>query len=220
MPESSTRARLHEANVHVETATKALAQAEVLAKKASAELENEKIAFQNSVVVKHQVLEWRINALKENSSDPMPSDLVEARREAASAQENLEHAELVLQRLNHEYESAEQNLKSAQKYKQECVSAVVVEEAQALIAELATVNERRRHLRLVLQGLNIGNGAEANRVAGNLIHAGLQDREVSLPMDRSPIRKASSFWTSFSEALAENPLATAGDYPTWQSLWL
>jgi hypothetical protein len=149
----------------------------------------------------------------------MPIDLIEARRESESVQDGLEHAEAVLAHLNLEYEACQKNFQAAEKTKADAVNAVIVEQAESLITELANLNERRHHLRLVLQGLSLGNGAEAGRVAGNLIHTGLQDLEVSLPMDRSPVTKAARFWTSFSTALAESPDAAPGDYPSWQSLW-
>jgi hypothetical protein len=219
MPETSTRARLREANANLETATKELAQAEVLAKKAVTQKELAAAEVQNSMVTSNGVIQWRINALKTNSVDPMPADLIEARREGALAQENLEHAEIVLTHLNLEYEAAQENLKSAEKAKADAVNAALVEQAKALIADLADLNARRNHLRLVLQGLTLGSGAEAGVLAGSLIHEGMLDTVCDLPMDRSPIMKASRFWTSFSTALETNAEAAPGDYPTWQSLW-
>jgi hypothetical protein len=142
-------------------------------------------AVQSSHVTYNVVIQWRINALKTNSVDPMPADLIEARRESALAQENLEHAEAVLAHLNLEYEVSQQNLQSAEKSKADAVNAVLVEQAKALVADLGALNEKRQHLRLVLQGLSLGTGAEAGRIAGNLIHEGMLDTVSDLPMDRS-----------------------------------
>jgi hypothetical protein len=219
MPETSTRARLREANAILETATQAEAQSEALVKKAEKELGTAQAAVQNSVAVKHDVIQWRLNVLKANSVEAMPADLIEARRESASAQEDLEHSQAVLAHLELEYAAAKQNLASAQKGKDDAVNALLAEGATALITELADLNARRHHLRLVLQGFTLGVGTEAGRVASNLIHTGLQDNVSDLPMDQSPVRKASSYWTSFSTALETNAAAEPGEYPTWQSLW-
>jgi chromosome segregation ATPase len=220
MPESPTRARLSEINAILETAKRELAQAEVLAKRAAKELATAKAAFQNSVTVKHDVLQWRISALKANSTDPMPADLVEARRESASAQEDLEHSEAVLSHLNLEYEAAQENLKSAEREKVAAVNAVVLEEAKALVSELTSVNERRHHLRLVLRGLTLHSATPQNyTLAQNLINSGLQDDDRQLPMSHSPIQKASAYWRSFSDALVSSADAKPGDYPTLESLW-
>jgi hypothetical protein len=220
MPESPTRARLSEINAILETATKELGQSELLAKRAVTQKELAAAAVQNSMVTSNGVIQWRINALKTNSVDPMPADLIEARREGALAQENLEHAEAVLTHLNLEYEAAEQNLKSANTEKVAAVNAVVLEEAKALVAELTSVNERRHHLRLVLRGLTLHSATPQNyNLAQNLINSGLQDDDRQLPMSHSPIQKASAYWRSFSDALVSSADAKPGDYPSMQSLW-
>jgi hypothetical protein len=220
MPESSTRARLREADANLETATKELAQAEVLAKKADAQKGLAESAVQNSLVTSNGVIQWRINALKTGSADPMPADLIESRRESALAQENLEHAEAVLAHLNLEYEAAQQNLTSAEREKVAAVNAVVLEEAQSLVAELAELCAKRHHLRLVLRGLTLHSATPQNyNLAQNLINSGLQDDDRQLPMSHSPIQKASAYWRAFSDALVSSADAKPGDYPTWQSLW-
>jgi hypothetical protein len=220
MPESSTVAQLREASAIVETAKKELGQAESISKKATAELERARAEFQSSTMVRQQVLQWRIQSLKSGSVTAMPSDLVESRREAASIAENLEHAEAVLAQLNQEYESAQKNLKSAEREKVAAVNAVVLEQAQSLVAELTDLYAKRHHLRLVLRGLTLHTATPQNyTVAQNLINSGLQDDDRQLPMNQSPIQKASIFWKTFADALETNADAKPGEYPTLQSLW-
>ena len=116
--------------------------------------------------------------------------------------------------------SLQENLKSAEREKVAAVNAVVLEQAQSLVAELTDLYAKRHHLRLVLRGLTLHTATPQNyTVAQNLINSGLQDDDRQLPMSQSPIQKASIFWKTFADALETNADAKPGEYPTLQSLW-
>jgi hypothetical protein len=218
-PSLAPRELLKQRAAAVEAAKIELQRAQAFADKSARMLEIATAEFKQSQTVSHDVRAFKIAAFKKGSTDPLPTDLIEARREAIFAAEEFEHAEAVAGQMSNELAAAQGNLAAAESAKRDAVSAVVIEGAMSLIEELSRVNERRHHLRLVLQGLTVGTGAEAGRVASNLIYTGLQDHDQQLPMSRSPIKKAEAFWEGYSKSLAESPDAAVGEYPTLESLW-
>jgi hypothetical protein len=220
MPESSTRARLREASAIVETATKELAQAEVMAKKAVTQKELATATVQKSTLTNNVAIQWRINALKASSTDPMPADLAEARRESALAQENLEHAEAVLSHLNLEYEAAQENLRSAQKEKDDAVNALMTQEVEHIVDEIKELGRRRQYLRDILRGVSLVNASrDQHQKLSLLVEPSMHDHSIAQLAYPPSSPGSKKYWRDFSGALSSDPDAELGQLPAAADLW-
>ena len=216
---AASRERLKQANSALEAAKAELDNAQVLSCKAVRLHENAKADFSRSQQASHAVLQWKIKTFKSGSTSSLPPDLRDAREEGVFAAENLAHAETLASTMAQELQIAQSNLASTERAKAEAVAECLLEKATELSAELKHLNERRDLLRLLLQGLTLGAGPKLHNIACSMIAAGLQQRDVTLPMNQSPVLKSQSYWKSYAEALALDETVAPGDYPTWETLW-
>jgi hypothetical protein len=219
MHETSTRAHLHEANANLETRARELAQAETLVSKADKQKSVATAAVQNSLVVKNQVVQWRLDAMKRNSSEAMPSDLIESRREAASAEEELEHA-TVLSHLELERDAAKQNLASAEKAKTDAVNALMMEEVEHIVDEIKELGRRRQYLRDILRGVFFVNASrDQHQKLSLLVEPSMHDHSIAQLAYPPSSPGSKKYWKDFGGALSSDPDAELGQPPAAEDLW-
>jgi hypothetical protein len=212
LPPLPPRQRLKEACAALATANADVLKAQELSDKAGRLFEAAKADFSRSQVASHEVLQWKIDAFKKGSLDPIPADLREAREENIFASENLEHAEIVSNTMLQELQIAQSKLREAKRTKAEAINAVVVDRAKDLTNELVEISRKRNCLRILLQNLavNFTLASESGRIVSGLVHSGMSDLTVN-----APTSEVARYWKEFSMALESNADALPGNFPVW-----
>jgi hypothetical protein len=214
------RERLKHAFAGVELARTNFQTAQGLAVKATKMLETARTTFQQSQFAEHDIREWKIKAFKDNSAAPMPPDLIEARREAIHAAQELEHADALAGQMGNELAAAERAFQDAEKFKREAACACVVEEAKVVIEEIKQLGDRRKYLRNILRGISLAGTSQVQyREFEALRVSALHDPSIAELAFPPAAPGSTKYWGEFSQALLSNPDAKLGEPPAADKLW-
>ncbi len=214
----TSRDKLKDAHQGVAVAAAAVQEAQKIANRAAAALTAANVSRKESLKVEHGVVQWKADQIRQGTSDVMPPDLIEARRESLFAAEELQHAETIAGQMANELSVAKAVLKRAEDERMSAVQNVTFEFAQTFIPKLQSLKEQRELLRDILRGIDIGtvgNGLQAR----DLLNQALYDPIVPTLL-YPPIPSGSSrYWKDFADALVVDPDAKPKELPTKDDLW-
>jgi hypothetical protein len=214
------RERLKQAFASVELARINFQTAQGLAVKATKMLETARATFQQSQFAEHDIREWKIKAFKDNSDAPMPPDLIEARREAIHAAQELEHADALAGQMGNELAAAERAFRDAEQFRSDAANALVVEEVGRVIAEINELGKRRQYLRDILRGASLpGVGSQQYQKFASLKEPAMQDPVVAQLAYPPSAPGSTRYWQEFHAALLSDPQAKLGQPPAAEDLW-
>jgi hypothetical protein len=216
----SARERLKQAFASVEAARSAFQTAQALAVRAANMHEDAKARFSKLQSAEHDIREWKVAAFKSGSSEPMPPDLLEARREAIHAAEELQHADAVAGQMSNELAAAERAFQDAEKFKREAASLCVLDAAKIVIEEIRQLGERRNYLRNILRGASIAAvSMDQSRAFETLKANAMHDPSMAQLAFPPAAPGATKYWANYSQALLSDPAAMLGEPPAADKLW-
>jgi hypothetical protein len=219
-PLPAPRELLKQRSAAVEAAKDDLQKAQGFADKSARMFEAATATFRESQTVSHAVLTFKVATFKKGSTDPIPNDLVEARRAAIFAAEEHEHAQAVAGQMSNELTAAQNNLATAEKARTEAAHACVVEEAKLVIEEIRQLGDRRKYLRDVLRGVSLATASQEQYRAFETLKVGaMHDPSLAQLAYPPSAPGATKYWDGFRTALLSDPQAQLGEPPAAEDLW-
>jgi hypothetical protein len=219
-PPLPPRERLKHAFDSVESARSKFQNAQGLALKAAKALEGARATFKGLQSAEHDIREWKVKAFKDDSGEPMPPDLLEARREAIHAAEDLQHAEALAEQMADELAVAERVCRATEQLRSDAVNVLVMEEVGHIVDEIKELGRRRQYLRDILRGVSLVNASrDQHQKLSLLVEPFMHDHliaQLAYPPSSPGSRK---YWKDFSEALSSDPAAELGQPPAAADLW-
>ncbi|HEX4065103.1 MAG TPA: hypothetical protein VHZ09_03690 [Acidobacteriaceae bacterium] len=234
--ETMSRQALREALAIVEELKAASLEAEKVSANALAAVEQASAALFVFDDLDSQIAKANLRVLK--GADPAIMDKArEAQRQRLLAREELAVAEATLELAKSEAGKAAEVLAIAERSKDALVIGVLEEQAGKVIAELDSINAKRRSLQTLLKGLLLGSQGygwdllpraskasflQNNAAKAGLPFSGLDDWEplhrrissaLMYPVGESNLDPAREWWKRFADAVAENPAAEADPLP-------
>jgi hypothetical protein len=219
-PSPAPRELLKQRSAAVEAAKVELQRAQGFADKADRMLEAATTTFRESQTVSHDVRTFKIAAFKKGSTDPLPTDLVEARREAIFAAEEYEHAQAVAGQMTNELAAADRAFRNAEQFKSDAANALVTEEVGHVVAEIKDLGRRRQYLRDILRGASLANvSQDQHQKFGLLTEPAMRDPAIAELAYPPSAPGSTKYWNGFRQALLSDPDAQLGQPPAAEDLW-
>ncbi len=220
---SSLHQTLSDASAAFSAAQAEVAQASDLVERARGFAAAAQRKHDDSQTVQQDVKAWKLRTFKSGSAEPIPPDLLEARREAIYAGEEAEHATDLLKQLETELAAAQQVAEAANFAKLQSANEIVLGQADEIVTQLNAVRREHDRLRLILFGLAGGIQAPTAEQQNRLAHAVNELlNEVGLELRMTPRMlqgvTSHAWWRAYNEALLEHSGSSVPALPELEEL--